>query len=145
MVDAAAISLALWIAAGTQTTRATAWQPCQTKPVEPCLKHHGRLSSQNGIGLKIWLIGSTRVVGLDNDFDDLPAPIRKYLRITSQDHSYIYGDFNICPIETDTPGHLRYVCLAGAERLVVQPLRSAQPPFRIPSTWPANSDRREKS
>jgi len=139
MVDSAALSLALWIVVGTQTTRAAAWPPCPTKPVEPCFKHHGRLSSQNGIGLKIWLIGSTRVVGLDNDFDDLPAPIRKYLEITSQVHSVIFGDFDICPTEPDTPGHLRLACLAGAEKLVVQPLRDERAPFRLLSTWPADS------
>jgi hypothetical protein len=134
-VDVAAIWLGLWIAVSTEATRAASW-PCPTKPVEPCFKHHGRLSSQNGIALKIWLIGSSRVVGLDNDVDQLPLSIGKYLEMTSPDHSYIYGDFDICPTEPDTPGHLRRACLAGARRLVVQPLRSARPPFRLLSTWP---------
>jgi hypothetical protein len=32
---------------------------------------------------------------------------------------------------------MRRVCVTGAEKLVVQPLRRSGPPFRIPSTWPA--------
>jgi hypothetical protein len=95
------------------------------------------LSSQNGIALKIWLLGTTRVVALDNDLDDLPAIVRKYLEITSPDHSYIYGDFDICPLEPDTPGHLRRVCVVGAEKLVVHNLQGSSPPFRLLSTWPA--------
>lgn len=76
-----------------------------------------------------------RVVGLDNDIDQLPASIGKYLDMTSPDHSYIYGDFEICPTEHDIPGHLRRVCLAGAEKLVVQHVQGLRPPFRLLSTW----------
>ena len=57
--------------------------------------------------------------------------------MTSSDHSYIYGDFDICPMEPDKPGHLRRVCVAGMEKLVVQNLRGSRPPFRLLSTWPA--------
>jgi hypothetical protein len=38
----------------------------------------------------------------------------------SSDHSYIYGDFAICPLEVDKPGHMRRVSVAGAEKVVVQ-------------------------
>jgi hypothetical protein len=109
---------------------------CPAKPVEPCMKRHGRLSSQNGIALRIWLIGSTRMVALDNDVDQLPASIRRYTSMTSPDHSYIYGDFDICPLEADRPGHIRRVCVVGAEKLVVKNLRNDRPAFRLLSTWP---------
>ena len=111
------------------------WQ-CTAKPIEPCAKRHGRLSSQNGIALKIWLIGSKRVVAVKNDVENLPRFVQKYLQMTSPDHSYIFGDFNVCPVEPDRPGHIRHVCVTGAERLVVQPLRGEQPAFRLLSTWP---------
>ena len=114
---------------------AVAWQ-CPAKPVEPCSKRHGRLSSQNGVGLAIWLIGSKRVVEVDNDIDELPAQVRRYLTITSPDHSYVFGDFDICPLEADRPGHMRRVCVTGAEKLVVQNLRGSRPAFRLLSTWP---------
>jgi hypothetical protein len=126
-----AISLGLWIALSTKGS----WQ-CHAQPVEPCFKHHGRMSSQNGIALKIWLIGTTRVVSLENDVDELPLPVRKYLEMTSPAHSYIYGDFDICPLEAHKAGHLRRVCVVGAEKLVVQNLEGSRPPFRLLSTWP---------
>jgi len=116
---------------------AQSW-PCPEKPVEPCFKHHGRLSSQNGIALALWLIGTTRRVGLANDFMQLPPAIQRYLVITSPQHSYVYGDFEICPLEPDTPGHLRQVCVVGAEKLVVENLQALRPPFRLLSTWPAS-------
>jgi hypothetical protein len=131
------ICLGLLPAMSAQSVGGSSWR-CPTQPVESCFKHHGRLSSQNGIPLKIWLIGTTRVVGLENDFEELPVLVRKYLDMTSSDHSYIYGDFDICPLESDKPGHLRRVCVAGAEKLVVQNLRSTRPPFRLLSTWPAD-------
>jgi hypothetical protein len=71
------IGLIGWAAVG-EGMQDGVWR-CGSKPVEPCFKHHGRLSSQNGIALKIWLIGTKRIVGLDNSIEDLPASIRKYL------------------------------------------------------------------
>ena len=115
----------------------TAQQPwtCTTPPVEPCAKRRGRLSSQNGIALRLWLIGTKRVVALANDVDALPSEVQRYLETTSEDHSYIFGDFVVCPLEPDIPGQMRRVCVSGAEKLVVQPLRRPGPPFRILSTW----------
>lgn len=115
----------------------TAPSPYRSQPMKSCFKHHGRLSSQNGNALTIWLIGTTRVVSLQNDIDELPAQVRKYLDMTSPDHSYIYGDFDICPLEPDKPGHMRRVHVAGAERLVIQNLQGSRSAFRLLSTWPA--------
>ena len=108
---------------------------CSTPPVEACAKRHGRLSSQNGSPLRLWLIGTKRVLALENDVDALPSEINRYLDMTSEDHSYIFGDFVVCPLAPDKPGEERRACVTGAEKLVVQPLRRAGPPFRILSTW----------
>jgi hypothetical protein len=129
--------LLLWLAMSMDGAGAEPWL-CRGQPVEACFKHHGRLSSQNGIALKIWLIGTRRVVALDNDVDDVPAILRKYLEIASPDHSYVYGDFDICPLEPDIPGHMRRVCVVGAEKLVVHNPQSSLPPVRLLSTWPSN-------
>ena len=130
-----ALTLAGLLAVSLPLTAQQSWT-CSTPPVEPCAKRHGRLSSQNGIALKVWLIGTKRVVALSNDFDSLPSETRKYLYLTSEDHSYIFGDFVVCPLERDTPGQIRQACVTGAEKLVVQPLRRPGPSFRIESTWP---------
>ena len=135
-VQIGVILLGLCMTVSGRGPQPPSWQ-CRTKPVEPCVKHHGRLSSQNGIALKIWLIGTTRMAAVDNSIDDLPPLVRKYLDMTSPDHSYIFGDFDICPLEPDEPGHLRQVCVVGAEKLVVQDVQGVRPAFRLMSTWPA--------
>ena len=132
---AGVIAAGLWFVPAAEDVRAVAWQ-CAAKPVAPCAQQHGRLSSQNGVSLTIWLIGTTRMVALENAVDDLPPSVRRYLSMTSTDHSDIYGDFNICPLEPDMPGHLRRVCVVGAEKLVVQNRRGSRPAFRLLSTWP---------
>jgi hypothetical protein len=104
----------------------TGWT-CEGTPVEPCAKRHGRLSSQNRIAHKIWLIGTRRMVALANT--SMPSIVEKYLELTSEDHSYLFGDFEICFLESDVPGHIRSACVRGAEKLVVQPLRRQEPPF----------------
>jgi hypothetical protein len=89
-----------------------------------------------GTPLAIWVIGTTRRLRVDNNEDDfLPTGISQYLEITSQNHSYIYGDFTICPIEPDRPGYMRSVCVSDAQNLVVQSVTNTRPPFRMLSTW----------
>ena len=109
---------------------------CNAKPVAPCVKQRGRLSSQNGIRYRLWLIGTRR--SLDVSDTEVPALVEPYLLMTSDDHSYIFGDFEVCPLEADVPGHARRACIIGAERLVVQNLRRERAPFRLRSTWPAD-------
>jgi hypothetical protein len=130
-----ALSLVLWLAMSLADARAASSQTAP-QPVYPCFKHHGRLSSQNGIAEMIWLIGTTRIVGLENS--SLPQEVHKYLDAASPDFSYIYGDFDICPLEPDTPGHMRRARVVCAEKLVVQNLKGSRPPFRLRSTWPVD-------
>ena len=134
-----AIGLVLWLSFCQVAAAQTAWA-CEGTPVEPCAKRHGRLSSQNGIALKIWLIGTRRMVAVTNT--SMPSIVEKYLEITSDDHSYIFGDFEICFLEPDVPGHIRLACVRGAENLVVQPLRRQEPAFRLRSTWTVGLDQR---
>jgi hypothetical protein len=130
-----AICFGVCLAVGAKNVDGAAWR-CAQRPVEACFRHHGRLSSQNGVALMIWLLGTTRIVRVENEVADLP--FGKYLEMTSPDHSYIYGDFEICPLDRDRPGHMRSVCVLGAENLVVQNLQGLRPAFRLLSTWPAD-------
>jgi hypothetical protein len=120
--------------------RQSTWS-CLAKPIEPCVRRHGRLSGQNGIAVKIWLIGTTRMVAVENGVEGLPVALQKYMDMTSVDHSYVFGDFDICPIEPDVPGQIRRACIAGGERLVVQPLAGSRRAFRLVSTWPGRTGR----
>ena len=132
----AALVLAASLSAAHGVMAQASWK-CPEQPIEPCVKRHGRLSSQNGIALTVWLIGTTRRVAVANDVESLPSIVQKYLTITSDDHSYIFGDFEICPTRPDVPGRIMHACVAGAEKLVVEPLRRREPPFRLLSTWPS--------
>lgn len=121
------IALALWLAT-------IALGVAQSSPAYPCFRHHGRLWSANGIAHRIWLIGTKRIVSVDEDFE-LPAGANKYLEITSPESSFIYGDFELCPLGPDLPGQMRHVRLVGAEKLVIRSVNNSQPPFRIAATW----------
>ena len=78
-------SLAVLLATAVPLTAQQSWI-CSTPPVEPCVKRHGRLSSQDGIPLKLWLIGTKRVVALANDAAALPPEVRGYLELASEDY-----------------------------------------------------------
>jgi hypothetical protein len=131
----AALTILVLLAAAAPLAAQQSWT-CPTPPVEACVKRHGRLSSQNGIPLRLWLIGTKRVVAVANSVDSLPPDIQRYLEMTPEDHSYIFGDFVVCPLEPDRPGHMRQAGVTGAEKLVVQSVRRPGPPFRLLSTWP---------
>lgn len=107
------------------------------KPEFPCFKGHGRLVSYSSgsPSLRIWLIGTKRVVGLEDS--TIPSVIEPYLSATSPEYSFIYGDFELCPVEPDKPGHMRRVRMVRAENLVVENAQGLpRPPFRLLSTWP---------
>jgi hypothetical protein len=109
---------------------------CPREPVAACTTRHGRYSTQNGTAQIIWLIGTNRVVGVANDAEHfLPSSVLKYTEISSENHSYIFGDFTICPTERDRPGYMRNVCVADIKNLVVELLNRSRPPFRVRSTW----------
>ena len=113
-----------------QTSR---WE-CTETPVEVCAWRHGRLSSGNGAGKVIWLVGTRRKVrvgGLAPEFLD------KYFDMASPHHSYIYGDFEICPLEPLKDGHMQDGCVTDARKLVVQNTANPSKVFRLLATWPA--------
>ena len=106
----------------------------------PCFKQHGRFSTQNGTPQAIWLIGTTRRVRVDGELPKALADLEDpYMMLTGDSHSYIFGDFTICPLEKDIPGHQRLVKVTAAEKLVVQSLYGRFSPFKVLSTWPAGT------
>ena len=81
----------------------------------------------------LWLVRTKRIVAVDGN---LPQVLVKYLDMTSPDHSDIYGDYEICPLEPDQAGRMRQVCISSATRLVVQDRARVRPPVRLLATWP---------
>jgi hypothetical protein len=106
-------------------------------PSFPCFKHHGRFTTQNGIAQVIWLIGTKRRLAVDGELPKALADLEDpYMLMTGDQHSYIYGDFTICPLSPDVPGHMRLVKVTAAEKLVVENIEGLRPPFKVLSTWP---------
>lgn len=91
----------------------------------------------------IWLIGTKRRVtvvdALPKALADLEYP---YMSLTGDDHSYIYGDFTLCPVEEERPGHMRSVRVTAAEKVVVQNVDGRRSPFKVMSTWPKKEHQR---
>ena len=87
----------------------------------------------------IWLVGTNRIVGVHET--QIPAMLEKYLSMTSPDHTDVYGDFEICALEPDRPGHMRSACVTGAARLVVQDRERSRPPLRLLLTWPKKNEK----
>ena len=86
----------------------------------------------------IWLVGTKRVVAVNKG---MPEMLLKYLDMASPEHSDIYGDYEICPLERDRPGYMRSVCVSSASRLVVQNRDRTRPPIRLLATWPKGNGR----
>jgi hypothetical protein len=139
LIRIASIATALILLAGLSSsadeeqdfTKGTSFR-CLAPRTEPCFTHRGRLSAQNGIAYMIWLVGTHRLVGIDQT--EIPEMLSKYLSMTSPDQADVYGNFEICPLEPERPGHMRAACVTGASRLVVQDRARSRPPLRLQST-----------
>ena len=83
----------------------------------------------------LWLVGTNRIVSIDDT--EMPVMLNVYLDMASPQHSDVFGQFRVCPLESDQPGHMRSACIAGAQRLVVQDRARKRLPVRLLSTWPA--------
>jgi hypothetical protein len=93
---------------------------CRGNPavVGQCFAVHGRIFFSNGTpSMRIWRVGTTRVLGvLPSEAEIAPAVVRKYVRSGTN----LYGDFEVCPFEKETPGWMRAVCVESATNLVVE-------------------------
>jgi len=96
--------------------------------VQPqCRTVHGRLFAANGNpALRIWVIGSRRVLGVDVDQDlslaQLPANVRRlWLPAGDLFGTSVYGDFQVCSREPQRPGKMQKVRVAHARNLVLRP------------------------
>lgn len=124
----------LFAAFVTSTTTLAADQPidftkgCKTNPslVGPCYTVHGRLTLYNGTpGLRIWLIGTHRLLGVMNDGDtDDVLPLPENIRNVNLAHGdSIYGNFLVCPFEEQKPGEMQGVCIESVKNYVIKPTK----------------------
>ena len=87
--------------------------------VAACFTVHGRLSAYNGTpSLRIWPIGTHRLLGILKDEDPLaiPASIRNEVGFDKD----IYGAFLVCPFTESKPGQMQFVCVEAVSNVQVQ-------------------------
>ena len=104
-----------------------------SQPTQPCRAVHGRLSVSNGIPVRIWIVGTKHVLNVRNELNEA---VWRYLSFETS----LYGDFLVCPLSPEVPGHMQPVCVQSAERLVAErynPDTEKYEVFRVLSTWRA--------
>ena len=107
-------------------------EQCKTTEIlQSCVHVHGRLTAGNGTpSTRLWQIGSHHIYGIysnrygfthDSETLDNEAPELHFALPKSIDGLQwtIYGDFEVCPLEPLTEGHMQAACIVGATRLVV--------------------------
>ena len=95
-----------------------AFQACSSDPdlVGSCFRVHGRISAYNGTPtLRIWRIGTDRLLGVDND---IPVPESLSRRLDWDVDAY--ADFEVCPFTPEREGEMQTVCVESAEHIVVR-------------------------
>ena len=105
---------------------------CKTPAIAAsCYWVHGRLGAANGNPtIRLWKIGTRHMFSIlsgpgspDRNPDDslepeLPPNVEHAFKtITTR----IYGDFEVCPLETEKPGEMQDACIESARHLVVEP------------------------
>jgi hypothetical protein len=124
--------LPILVAVSAQANKSYRQQPCKAiAPAQGCVHIHGRLSAGSGTpATRLWQIGTHHIYGiysnqygfehdistLDNESPQLPSPVYKH--IDNPAIWRVYGDFEVCPLESRIEGHMQAACLAGATHLI---------------------------
>jgi hypothetical protein len=93
--------------------------PCKDSPkvVGECFKIHGRIEESNGIPLRLWVIGTHRVLAPD----DVPPSVAELLDVGWKQGKpmsiRVFGDYEGCPLEKERAGWMRAVCVDNASHL----------------------------
>ena len=99
-------------------------QACKVdkRVVAACFSVHGRLSNWNGNPTqRIWIIGTKRMLGIRED-TDLPPSLEKRM---GRFDDVATGDFEVCPLTTEKPGHMQIVCVASVSGIQMSERKSS--------------------
>ena len=102
---------------------------CKNNPqlVDACFSVHGRLSAYNGNpSLRIWPIGTHRLLGVLKDEESLSIP--ENIRNLAGFDKDIYGDFLVCPLTRPEPGSMQFVCIEAASNVHAKSSLSSRGP-----------------
>ena len=101
--------------------------------VGQCFVVHGRMFFPNGNPpVRISRLGTKRILGVldgarsDASDDVLPADLRKRLG-PEWDKYDVFGDFEVCPLTRERPGHMQFVCLKSAHHVNLVTFQEPRP------------------
>ena len=101
--------------------------------VGQCFVVRGQMFFPNGNpSVRISRLGTKRILGVldgaksDASDDVLPADLRSKLG-PEWDKFDVYGDFDVCPLAPERPGHMQFVCLKDARHVNLVRFQEPQP------------------
>jgi hypothetical protein len=128
------LSVFVWIAVALSTGAIPQRIPkrkvvCKTAALAAsCYWVHGRLSVANGNPtIRLWKIGTHHMYGIlsgpgsldrnpgDSEDPELPTNVQRAFKTL---YTWIYGDFEICPLEPEHKGEMQDACVESAKNLV---------------------------
>jgi len=126
------MAMLLGVALGSAAARAQG-----AEPQFPCEPVHGRFYTSNGIPCRLVVFRTRRILAVRN-CAELPKPMDRYVS-WPMPYRLIYGDYVVCPLETERRGWMRAVKITSASRLVVEDFNPEQldrvTTYRVTSTW----------
>jgi hypothetical protein len=102
---------------------------CKTPAIaNACYWTRGRITGGSGNpAIRIWKVGTERLLGVcsgplvdrfgpDNESPELPPNLSGVFRPTE---NWVFGDFEVCPLEPERKGAMQAVCIEAAKNLRV--------------------------
>ena len=121
-----AIPLLLAVTTSAHSTEAPQRCAASPKVVAACFKFRGRLSIHNGIPVRIWRLGTRRMVAVvdgDGSYEPvLPGEVEDLLGPELPGAVAVYGDYEVCPLTKLKPGAMQFVCMVRAANLTARRL-----------------------
>ena len=125
MSPRAAVVSAVILAASAAAAAQEPAVPCKGAPkiVGECFSARGRLSVHNGIPIRIWIVGTRRMLGVKDATGGgvtvLPE-IQRLLSLGDPMQTVVFGDYEVCPLSRQHPGWMQFVCVESATHLVAR-------------------------
>jgi len=130
-----ALALTITLSLFASASQAEPGTPCAQSraTVGQCFVVHGRMFFPNGNPpVRISRLGTKRILGVldgaKSDASDavLPADLRSKLE-PEWDKYDVFGDFEVCPLTQERPGHMQFVCLKSAHHVNLVTFQEPRP------------------
>ncbi len=118
----AAIVAGLLLAASTSALAEEPAPSCKgaAAVVDACFSVHGRLGVYNGIPIRIWIVGTHRMLGVRDAMGGgvtVRPEIQTLLSRGEPGETVVYGDYEVCPLSKPHPGWMQFACIESAAHL----------------------------